>query len=604
MINKDATYTQRIEIHNKLAYASKEKAEKLRKSLLTNSFLRLIVFLIIAVVAYFMFVKSIWFAVALLGAIIVFLLLLRRHTRLSTEKSRAETTLKIAEDELKAFQHDFLPFDGIQERINPSHDFSFDLDIFGNGSITQILNRASLKIGEEKLADMLESPLTEKEAILACQRAVAELAGKEDFCLGFRVAGILSGDVFSDINETKSTFATKEVFRNRQVWKVLTFVFPITYALYFILLAFDVISSSKLLLIYLVTLIFSSIPFKKVKSVWTTFDKKSKTLSAYSQLFERVEKMQLESELLQSLQNKITGEKPTSRCIKQLAGYVQNLNSAFAFPILLIVNPLFLWNVLYTLKIEKWLKAYGSKTQNWFATLAEIDALISLGTFAANHPAYTFPEISDTFCFTGKALGHPLIPDENCVKNDVDISRKSHFMIVTGANMAGKSTYLRTVGVNHLLASIGAPVCAEILTFYPGRLLTNLRTSDSLVNNESYFFAELKRLKMIIESLQSGDNGLFIILDEILKGTNSEDKQKGSFSLIKRLVQLGGNGIIATHDLTLGELEKEFPHEIKNYHFDAYIQENTLSFDYKLSPGIAQNMNATFLMRNMGIISE
>ncbi len=247
------------------------------------------------------------------------------------------------------------------------------------------------------------------------------------------------------------------------------------------------------------------------------------------------------------------------------------------------------------------MKQHGNDTDTWFGVLAEADALISMATFAVNHPDYTFPEVAASTCFRGEALGHPLIPQDRCVKNDIDIARKPYFMIVTGANMAGKSTYLRTVGVNHLLASVGLPVCAKRLTFFPGRLLTNLRTSDSLVNSESYFLAELKRLKMIIDRLESGEEGLLIILDEILKGTNSEDKQRGSLALMKRLVRLGGNGIIATHDLALGSLEQEFPQEISNWHFDAVLQDERLTFSYKLQEGVARNMNASFLMRTMGI---
>ncbi|MDO5523363.1 MAG: hypothetical protein Q4G48_04880 [Bacteroidia bacterium] len=581
---------------------SRNQAEKIRKELLANSFFRLLVFIIGAVSAYFWAVKSVWFLAPLLAATAVFLMLLRRHARLSQARERAETTLKIAEDELKAFRYDFSPFDGMNERINPAHDFSFDLDVFGNGSISQIVNRTSLIMGRKCLADMLENPLTDKENIVARQRAVAELAQQEDFCLEFRVTGSLSGNAISDADEARRKFAKKATFKNKSVWKVLTVVVPAAYALYFGLLALGAVSSSKLLLVYLTTLGVSSIPFKKVKSLWMAFDKKSKTLSAYSRLFALMENTKFESRLLQELQRNMLGEKPASREIRKLAGYIRNLDSAFAFPVLLIVNPLFLWNVVYALKIENWLDKNSAKTHSWFSTLAEFDALVSLGTFAANHPHFSFPEISDAFCFSGEALGHPLIPHEKSVKNNVRISRKPYFMVVTGANMAGKSTYLRTVGVNHLLASIGAPVCAESLTFYPGRLLTNLRTSDSLVNNESYFFAELKRLKMIIESLQSGNNGLFIILDEILKGTNSEDKQKGSLSLMKRLVQLGGSGIIATHDLALGNLENEFPEAVKNFHFEADISGSTLAFTYKLEEGIAQNMNASFLMKSMGIV--
>ncbi|MDO5664323.1 MAG: hypothetical protein Q4G63_03575 [Bacteroidia bacterium] len=602
MAIQNTTRTQRIETYNTLTITSKEKVETLKRKLLTNSIFRLVVFLIAVLFAYFMFTKSVWYAGTLLGAITVFLLLLRRHEKLIIEKNRAESALKIAEDELKAFGHDFSPFDGITEQINPAHDFSFDLDIFGNGSIAQVLNRTALKIGKHKLADILKNPLTEKNTILMRQHAIAELSAKEGFCLNFRITGNLSGDVVSQTKETKSMFAPKNTFKSPSFWKLLTIIIPAIYALFITLSLIGIIEGSWFWTLYTATLAISVIPMKKVNIVWTTFDKKSKMLSAYSQLFEQVEKTNFESKLLQDLQKKIIDKKPASQRIKQLAGYIQNLNSAFAFPVLLIVNPLFLWNVLYTLRIENWLKVNGEKTQDWFSVLAKFDTLISLGTFTANRPEYIFPEISDTFYFTGKSLGHPLIPYGKCVKNDIEISRRPYFMIVTGANMAGKSTYLRTVGVNHLFASIGLPVCADKLTFFPGRLLTNLRTSDSLVNNESYFFAELKRLKMIIERLQSGENGLFIILDEILKGTNSEDKQKGSFALMKRLVKLDGNGIIATHDLALGNLENEFPESIRNFHFDADISGNTLTFTYRLEKGIAQNMNASFLMQTMGIV--
>ena len=187
-----------------------------------------------------------------------------------------------------------------------------------------------------------------------------------------------------------------------------------------------------------------------------------------------------------------------------------------------------------------------------------------------------------------------------CVKNDIEFTEYPYFLIITGANMAGKSTYLRTIGVNFVLACMGAPVCADSLRFTPSNLVTSLRTSDSLNDNESYFFAELKRLKMIIDRLESGEK-LFIILDEILKGTNSVDKQKGSIALVQQFIRLQSCGIIATHDLLLGSLEQTFPQHIKNYRFEADITNDTLTFSYRLKEGIAQNMNATFLMKKMGI---
>ena len=238
---------------------------------------------------------------------------------------------------------------------------------------------------------------------------------------------------------------------------------------------------------------------------------------------------------------------------------------------------------------------------HWLEAIGEMDAYCSLATFAYNHPGYVFPEIaSKPFCMEAEALGHPLMDRDKCVRNDIQIAKRPFFVIITGANMAGKSTYLRTIGVSYLLACIGAPVWAEKMKLYPAQLITSLRTTDSLTENESYFFAELKRLKLIIDKLNSGEE-LFIILDEILKGTNSMDKQKGSFALIKQFMTLQANGIIATHDLLLGSLIDLFPEDIHNYCFEADITNNELTFSYKLRDGVAQNMNACFLMKKMGI---
>ena len=256
------------------------------------------------------------------------------------------------------------------------------------------------------------------------------------------------------------------------------------------------------------------------------------------------------------------------------------------------------------IRIEAWKDRYGKCLSGWLETVGEIDALCSLGTFAYNHPDYLFSEITDTpFCYDAEELGHPLMPKEQCVKNNALIPSRPYFLIITGANMAGKSTYLRIIGVNYLLACIGAPSCCKRMKIHPAQLITSLRTSDSLSDNESYFFAELKRLKRIIDMLNNGEE-LFIILDEILKGTNSTDKQKGSFSLIRQFMTLKANGIIATHDLLLGELVKYFPYQIRNYCFEADIKNNELYFSYKIREGIAQNMNACFLMKKMGIVIE
>jgi DNA mismatch repair ATPase MutS len=240
--------------------------------------------------------------------------------------------------------------------------------------------------------------------------------------------------------------------------------------------------------------------------------------------------------------------------------------------------------------------------RNLLEVPAEIDAGISMGTFIFNYPDFPMPVISDSG-LVAEELAHPLIQNSQRVSNDFKAEQGNRVFIVTGANMAGKSTFLRALGVNMILAGMGAPVCAKKMLFTPVKILTGMRTTDSLADSESYFFAELKRLKMITETLNRGQK-LMILLDEILKGTNSTDKHKGSVALVKQLVAHDCLAFIATHDLSLGEQEEKYPEAVRNYCFESYIVDGELIFDYKLKKGIAKNMNAYFLMQKMGIVRD
>ena len=246
-----------------------------------------------------------------------------------------------------------------------------------------------------------------------------------------------------------------------------------------------------------------------------------------------------------------------------------------------ILNGLLFWELRQVMQIEKWKEVHSADLPRWIEAIGAIDAYCSLATFSYNHPDYIYPQItSQSFHLQAEALGHPLMDRNKCVRNGIDMEKRPFFIIITGANMAGKR--------------------AAKMEIFPARLVTSLRTSDSLTDNESYFFAELKRLKLIIDKLKAGEE-LFIILDEILKGTNSMDKQKGSFALIKQFMSMDANGIIATHDLLLGTLIDAFPQNIRNYCFEADITNNELTFSYQMRSGVAQNMNACFLMKKMGI---
>jgi len=260
-----------------------------------------------------------------------------------------------------------------------------------------------------------------------------------------------------------------------------------------------------------------------------------------------------------------------------------------------------LWDILQARRLDAWRNTYKNDVEEWFELIARFDALNSLAGFWYNRPDFIVPEPREKqFVLEATNCGHPLLKAETRVDNPVSFNGWKNFIIVTGANMAGKSTYLRTIAVNFVMAMAGAPVCAQQFVFSPASIFTGIRTRDNLLENESYFFAELKRLKAIIDSLQAGSK-LFIILDEILKGTNSKDKQQGSKALLRQLIRFDSSGLIATHDLTLGELINDYPVNIRNKRFEVEIKNEELVFDYKLKDGISQNLNATFLMKKMGI---
>ncbi|WP_316930920.1 MutS-related protein [Lacinutrix jangbogonensis] len=262
-------------------------------------------------------------------------------------------------------------------------------------------------------------------------------------------------------------------------------------------------------------------------------------------------------------------------------------------------NGYFLTDIKNSLVIEQWIESYHDKVEDWFEVVTFFDAYNSLGNYAFNHKQYVYPKILEIGKQTTVSeLGHPLLKTEKRIDNDFKIENEQ-FFIITGANMAGKSTFLRTVSLHIVMANVGLPVCAKSSEYVPVKLITSMRTSDSLTDDSSYFFSELTRLKHIVDAIKT--DSYFIILDEILKGTNSTDKAIGSRKFVEKLVASNATGIIATHDLSLCEIEKELE-EVKNYYFDAQIIDDELYFDYTFKQGICQNMNASFLLKKMEIV--
>jgi len=380
----------------------------------------------------------------------------------------------------------------------------------------------------------------------------------------------------------------------------LPFVFASASILFTVLLVFNLVSVFLLVIWFFIGLFITFPYFQRINHLYSDAGKIKDTFKQYHSLLQEIENLPIKSTLAIDEQNKIKSSKKKASVIfkefsKILDAFDQRNNMLFG----ILGNGFFLWDIRQTSKIDAWVKTYQFQVENWFDVIAYFDAQISLSNYVYNHRDHHYPKIiQNDFVIDADGLGHPLLDKKIRVDNDFSIQKKD-FHIITGANMAGKSTFLRTISLGLVMANIGLPVCAKKMRYSPIKLITSMRTSDSLAEESSYFYAEIMRLKFIVEQMEQ--EKYFIILDEILKGTNSKDKAVGSRKFVEKLVKSGSTGIIATHDLSLCDIEKIYP-QIHNQFFDAKINNEELFFDYKLKDGICTNMNASFLLKKMDII--
>lgn len=597
-MNPENHYTERLSL-------TAGQLQQVKKQIFRISMLRLALFIAGIAGLYFFFNQTTLLITCICLTFLPLFILVKIHNRFFIRKEWLETQARIIQEELQALSGDYSSFEDGKEYVNPEHPYSFDLDIFGRRSLFQSINRTCTFFGKVRLAEWLQNHLHKKTSIEKRQEMVREISEHTLFREQFRVAGLVHHGQSSDAEKIQAWSQSPAQYLHAGWVKAFIWGVPVINSLLLITSLAGWTSFSWLGLSFGIFLVLSFGIIKRATYIQETYGKQLKSLNGYARLIALAKAENWKSAGMQELMERfnLNGQSPI-QALQQLSKELDRLdlrNNQFLY--VLLEGSIF-FQLQEIVRIERWKARYGQHISKWLETVGELDALCSLGTFAYNHPQYTYPELTEKpFCFLATQMGHPLMPASQCVKNDATIPSRPFFLIITGANMAGKSTYLRTIGVNYLLACIGAPVCCERLKLYPNQLITSLRTSDSLSDNESYFFAELKRLKRIIDLLNQGQQ-LFIILDEILKGTNSMDKQKGSFDLIRQFMQLKANGIIATHDLLLGSLIKQFPEEIRNYCFEADIKENELTFSYKLREGVAQNMNACFLMKKMGIILQ
>lgn len=568
----------------------------LKKALFTVSAFRLVVFFTTIFGIYFFFGDVPTIAIIAIIGFAIFALLLVKNTKFQIEKELLIAKIEINTTEIAVLNGDFKSLKSGSEFVDPHHFYSNDIDLFGKGSFFQYSNRTATEEGTTAYAKILTE--NNIDAIEEKQQSIQELAQKTKWRQHFSAIASLVKVQFSAKSILKYIKSYTAVLP--QFFNFFSTLFSAISLLLIILISVSVLPFLVLVIWFFIGLFVSATQIKKTSQIYNQSSKAKETFKQYYQLLATIETEFFSSKLLQENQQKLESEKEKASIIFQkfskiLDAFDQRNNIIIA----VLGNSLFLWDIQNAVKVEEWISNYKHVVQHWFEVITFFDAQNTLANFSYNHPTFVFPSISNnSTILKATQLGHPLLKSDKRIDNDFIID-KEQFFIVTGANMAGKSTFLRTVSLTVVMANIGLPICAKTIEYHPIKLITSMRTSDSLADDESYFYSELKRLKFIVDTIKHED--YFIILDEILKGTNSKDKAIGSKKFVEKLSNSKSTGIIATHDVSLCELEDEFK-GVENYFFDAQIHKDELHFDYKLNKGICKNMNASFLLKKMEIV--
>ncbi|MDP2688177.1 MAG: DNA mismatch repair protein MutS [Aequorivita sp.] len=582
-------YKLQIEIHSK-------ELQKIKRQLAISSTIRLVVFLVACLGVYFFFGNTKVVIAVIVLAIAAFIYLVSKHSGLQYERDLKKKLIEQNETELGVLNRIFHHLPSGEKYKDPLHFYSQDIDLFGRGSFFQYLNRTALESGSDFLAKIFTE--NEINSIPKKQEAINELAAMPEWRQKFSAIALL---VKTEVSATEVTDWLKnyKVFVPKWI-KPVSLLFSIISVGLIVLNYLDLVSGYFIGGWFFFGLAISGKYLKKVNDLSSHTSKIQSTFEQFHKLILEIETQDFSAELLVEKRNLVFNvSKKASVILKKFAKHLDALDQRSNMLIGVIANGFMLRDLRQSYNIEQWIEAHKESVPAWFEVITFFDAYISLGNFAFNHPSYVFPKISnDLPVLKVKGAGHPLLKESTMILNDIHINSEE-FFIVTGANMAGKSTFLRTVSLQIVMGNIGLPVCAEKAEYNPIKLITSMRTTDSLTDDESYFFSELKRLKFIVDEIKT--DRYFIILDEILKGTNSTDKAIGSRKFVEKLVASNSTGIIATHDLSLCAAAEELP-EVKNYFFDARIENDELFFDYTFKPGICQNMNASFLLKKMKIV--
>lgn len=542
----------------------------------------------------------------LLGFAVLFIFLIVRHTRISEKIKYAAALREINIDALKRLNGQWNTFSDIGEEFcNAGHSYSCDLDIFGHNSLYQWASAAKTYTGRQKLGALLAGGFGSSREICERQDAVKELAPLLIWRQNFLAQGILAAKAMRDPKDIIAWAGeNNEIFRRPWVIVALRICPAVTVALIvlgFVLSLLPWFLPAIALMIQMALLAYKR---KERARMFAISERYGTDLRAYYKMLQVFEGQDFKGQLLRRTGAGIrssagqSGYKQLNRLSKILDSLGNRRNMFY-----ILINLALMWDFHIVIALEKWKQESGASLQDWFEALGEVEALASLAQIRFDNPDWAMPRISAAKepVFAAREVGHPLLVGKR-VHNDLTINQETKVLLITGSNMSGKSTLLRTAGINLVLAYAGAPVCAKSFHVSPMEIISCMRVSDDLSENVSSFYAELLRIKEIVEAVETGKR-VFFLLDEVFKGTNSYDRHTGAKVLVNKLSETDSIGLVSTHDLELCNLERENP-RIANFHFQEHYRDGKIYFDYRLRPGPSTTRNALYLMRLAGIEIE
>ncbi len=560
-----------------------------------------VIILLIAAIYFFLPLGWIYVTASAVLLFIVFTRLLFTDLNNKTTIENTRYLITINEDELKALAHNYYHFADGQEHLPKEHLYANDLDIFGRASLFQYINRTGSEMGSSALADWLLNA-ADTTTLQQRQIAVKELTDATEWRQQLQAYAKEKKIQNVTKNRLQKWFGEPGQFLKRKYWVWLSYILPAIILTIIVLNIAGIIAYQFRNMVLLAFAIIAWYFAKKTAIAHQHLSKMVDELEVLGDSIKLVEKKDFKALLLVQMKQQFLQKNNTaSGSLKELKTILERLDLRYNPVVFIPLAILLQWDLRQLLLLEKWKKRHHENALHWFDMLAQFEALSSIATLSFNHPQWCFPIFTKThFFIEGKQIGHPLINVAKRVDNDIYINNSGEIMLITGSNMAGKSTYLRSIGINTVLAMAGAPVCAESFSLSPVQIISSMRIADNLEESTSTFYAELKKLKTVIDLVNDGAP-VFILLDEILRGTNSLDRHTGSVALLKQLIRKQAAAIIATHDVELAKLKETYPANILNYHFDAQVSNDELYFDYKLKTGVCESLNASILMKKIGI---